>query len=150
MIHDLLQIERSLVVRAARSRVWRALTSASEFGQWFGVRIDGEFAPRATLHMVTTHEGHPPIEFPVFVEHMEPETTLAWRWFPGGANPEREDRTQTTLVTFTLEEVAEGTRVTVTETGFDRVKLADRARAYEDNQGGWQLQCQNLADYVQA
>jgi uncharacterized protein YndB with AHSA1/START domain len=145
-----MQIERTMIVKAPRSRVWKALTNAKEFSSWFGVEFDGELAPGAALQMVTTHPDYAGIRFPVFVETMTPETTFAWRWFPGGSNPERTDKAQTTLVTFTLEEVDGGTRVTVRETGFDRVKLAERAKAYEDNVGGWEGQFQNLAKYVEA
>jgi uncharacterized protein YndB with AHSA1/START domain len=149
-VRELLQIERTMVMKAPRSRVWKALTDAKEFARWFEVELDGEFTPGAALNMVTTHPDYAGIHFPVYIETVQPETTFAWRWFPGGENPEREDRDQTTLVTFTLEEVAGGTRVTVTETGFDRVKLRDRARAYEDNVGGWEGQFANLAKYVEA
>jgi uncharacterized protein YndB with AHSA1/START domain len=149
-VRELLEIERTMVMKAPRSRVWRALTNAKEFARWFGVEFDGEFAQGAALQMVTTHPDYAGIRFPIFIETMEPESTFAWRWFPGGDNPERTDQAQTTLVTFTLEEIAGGTRVTVRETGFDRVMLADRAKAYEDNVGGWEGQFENLARYVEA
>src|SRR5688500_3920212 len=38
------RIEKDLVVRAPRSRVWRALANAKEFGTWFRMNLDGEFA----------------------------------------------------------------------------------------------------------
>jgi uncharacterized protein YndB with AHSA1/START domain len=145
-----LQIERALVMKASRARVWKALTSPREFASWFCVEIVGEFAPGAQVEMVTTHPDYAGMRFPIFIETMDAPTTFAWRWFPGGSNPEREDKGQTTLVTFTLEEVSGGTRVTVRETEFDRVKLKDRAQAFEDNVGGWQEQMQNLAKYVEA
>jgi uncharacterized protein YndB with AHSA1/START domain len=149
-VRELLQIERTMVMKAPRSRVWKALTDAQEFARWFEVSLDGEFTQGASLVMVVKHPDYLGLRFPVFIEAIEPETTFAWRWFPGGSNPERSDRGQTTLVTFTLDEVEGGTRVTVSETGFDRVKLADRARAYEDNLGGWEAQLANLAKHVQA
>ena len=37
------RIEKQIVLRAPRSRVWRALTDAREFGTWFRAVIDGEF-----------------------------------------------------------------------------------------------------------
>ena len=33
------RIEKRIVLRSPRSRVWRALTDPAEFGQWFGVRL---------------------------------------------------------------------------------------------------------------
>ena len=41
------RIEKEIVVRAPRSRVWRALTDAREFGQWFEAAMEGPFAPGA-------------------------------------------------------------------------------------------------------
>ena len=37
------RIEKQVVLRAARARVWRAITDSTEFGSWFGVRFDGPF-----------------------------------------------------------------------------------------------------------
>ena len=39
------RIEKQVLLRAPRARVWRALTDIREFGSWFGVR-DGEQASR--------------------------------------------------------------------------------------------------------
>lgn len=61
------------------------------------------------------------------------------------ADPEREP---TTLVEFTLEPVAEGTRLTIVESGFDRVPAHRRARAFRMNEGGWAAQADNLRKYV--
>jgi uncharacterized protein YndB with AHSA1/START domain len=35
------RIEKQILIRAPRSRVWRALTDAEEFSAWFGVRLQG-------------------------------------------------------------------------------------------------------------
>ena len=43
------RIERKILLRAPRSRVWRALTDSAEFGTWFGVKVEGAFAPGATV-----------------------------------------------------------------------------------------------------
>ena len=37
------RIEKRVVVRASPSRVWRAITSAHEFGTWFRMSVEGEF-----------------------------------------------------------------------------------------------------------
>jgi uncharacterized protein YndB with AHSA1/START domain len=39
-------IEEQIILRAPRARVWRALTDAREFSEWFGVKLTGTFAPR--------------------------------------------------------------------------------------------------------
>src|SRR3989442_10895341 len=37
------RIEKRVVLRAPRTRVWRALTNAEEFGAWFRVKLEGSF-----------------------------------------------------------------------------------------------------------
>ena len=36
------RIERKILLKATRSRVWRALSNAEEFGGWFGVDFKGK------------------------------------------------------------------------------------------------------------
>jgi uncharacterized protein YndB with AHSA1/START domain len=40
---------RNVIIRAPRSRVWRAITAMEEFGAWFGVKLDGAFAEGVTV-----------------------------------------------------------------------------------------------------
>jgi hypothetical protein len=42
-----------------------------------------------------------------------------------------------TTVTFDLEPTAAGTRVVVSETGFDQISLERRAKVFQDNSQGW-------------
>jgi hypothetical protein len=44
--------------------------------------------------------------------------------------------------------VPEGTRLTVTETGFDRIPAVRRAKAYRQNEAGWTGQFEALRKYV--
>src|SRR5690242_20989092 len=37
------RIEKQVLLKAPRERVWRALSEADQFGTWFGVRFDGPF-----------------------------------------------------------------------------------------------------------
>ena len=53
-----------------------------------------------------------------------------------------------TRVEFRLVEVADGTELTITESGFDRIPLARRAEAYRMNDGGWAAQLRNIERYV--
>jgi len=78
---------------------------------------------------------------------MEPERLFSWRWQPGG-NPDVDPSEPTTLVVFELEEVPEGTRLTVTETGFDRIPASRRAKAYRGNDEGWTGQLEAIRKYL--
>src|ERR1700737_639303 len=75
--------------------------------------------PSCQTQGAITIPGYTHIRFKVDVEQMEPERLFSWRWQPGG-DPNKDPAEPPTLVVFELEEVPEGTRVTVTETGFDR------------------------------
>jgi uncharacterized protein YndB with AHSA1/START domain len=141
------RIQKTMVVQAPRSKVWRALTDSQQFGQWFQARIEGPFVAGQEATGAITYPGYEHLRFQVLVEQMEPERLFSWRWQPGG-DPDIDPAEPTTLVVFELEEVPEGTRVTVTETGFDRIPTARRAKAYRQNDAGWTGQFDNLRKYV--
>jgi hypothetical protein len=42
-----------------------------------------------------------------------------------------------------------GTRLTITESGFDALPDARRAEAYEMNEGGWEHQSRLIAKYLE-
>jgi uncharacterized protein YndB with AHSA1/START domain len=142
-------VGRSTLVRAPRSRVWQGLTNLKEFSKWFGVEAEGEFAPRARIRMISTHESHKGQEFFVEVVKMEAPETFSWRWHPGSKQPGEDTSGEpATLVEFRLTEVEGGTLLTVVESGFDRLSLARRARVFEENTKGWEFQLASLTRYA--
>lgn len=137
------------MLRAPRSRVWRALTSAQEFSEWFGVALTDTFAPGARLRAPVTHKGYEHVTWEVTIDRMEPERLLSWRWHPHAIEPGADYASEpTTLVTFELEEVDGGTMLTVVESGFDRIPLARRKEAYRGNDEGWAAQMESIRRYV--
>jgi len=143
------RIERTVVIHAPRSRVWRALTDPTEFGAWFGVKVEGAFAPGAHVQGAITHPGFEHLTWDITIERMEPERLFSWRWHPYAVEPDVDYSEETpTLVVFELEDLPEGTRLTVVESGFDQVPLARRAQAYQMNEGGWTHQVQAISRYV--
>jgi uncharacterized protein YndB with AHSA1/START domain len=143
------RIERQILLRAPRNRVWRALTDSAEFGTWFGVKVEGTFAPGAHVRGAITHPGYEHVVFDITIERMEPERLFSWRWHPHPVEPGVDYSTEpTTLVVFELAEAPGGTRLTVVESGFDQVPLARRAQAYRMNGEGWTFQMQAIEKYV--
>lgn len=143
------RIEKRVVLRAPRSRVWRALTDAEEFGTWFRVRMDGPFREGTTVHGQITYPGYEHLRMEVFVERIEPERYFAYRWHPAAVNQQTDYSNEpTTLVEFRLEESREGTILTVVESGFDRIPLARRAEAFRMNEQGWAEQMLNIERHV--
>jgi uncharacterized protein YndB with AHSA1/START domain len=143
------RIEKRVLLRAPRARVWRALTDAREFGRWFGVVMAGPFTPGARLTGKITHKGYEDAPFEITVERMEPERLFSYRWHPYAHDPKVDYSSEpTTLVTFELEEAEQGTLLTVVESGFDGVPLAQRAEAYRMNDEGWAEQMKSIERYV--
>ncbi len=143
------RIEKTVVVRAPRSRVWRALADAQEFGAWFGVRFRGAFAEGARLLGEITVPGHEHLVMEVEVVCLDEERLFSWRWHPDAVDPGVDYSAEpTTLVEFRLEDAPGGTRVTVTESGFDAIPVARRAKAVRDNDRGWTQQVENLSRHV--
>lgn len=145
------RIEKTIVLRAPRSRVWRALASAEEFGAWFGVALEGAFAPGACLAGRITTPGHEHLTVEIAVERVEPEQLLSYRWHPYAVEPGVDYAHEpTTLVEFHLADIAGGTQLTVVESGFDGIPLARRAIAFRMNDQGWAEQLTHIARYVAA
>ncbi len=154
------RIEKQILLHAPLKRVWRALTDSAEFGLWFGVKFDGPFQPGASLRGVIVptimdpevaraqkkHEGTP---FQITVEQLEPERLFSFRWHPFAIESAVDYSAEpTTLVSFTLEEVAAGVLLTVTESGFDQIPLARRAQAFLANEQGWSMQVKLVEAYL--
>lgn len=143
------RIEKQIRLNAPRARVWRALTDAREFGQWFGVKLSGAVVPGAKLRGPITSPGYEHVTFEATVETVEPEKRFAFRWHPYAIGPGTDYSGEpTTLVVFTLEEIDGGTLLTVVESGFDKIPPSRRAKAFEMNSKGWASQMENIKRYL--
>lgn len=143
------RIEKTIVLAAPIARVWRALTNEEEFGSWFGVKLADRFRPGAPAQGRITSPGYEHVAMRITVEEMEPLRTFSFRWHPAAIDPAVDYSTEpTTLVVFRLEEVREGTRLTVVESGFDAIPLERRALAFRLNDQGWAAQLLSIERHV--
>ena len=143
------RIEKSVVLRAPRTRVWRALTNAEEFGTWFGVNLEGTFTAGKPIRGRITIPSYQHVTLEMLVERIDPEQYFSYRWHPYAVEPGVDYSAEpTTLVEFHLEETDGGTALTIVESGFDRIPLARRAEAFRMNDNGWAGQIKHLARYV--
>ncbi|HEX4385436.1 MAG TPA: SRPBCC family protein [Myxococcales bacterium] len=144
------RIEKQVELRAPRSRVWKALTTAREFGAWFGVKLEGEFAPGKPISGKITYNGLTHLTMTVTVDRLEPEHTFSFRWNPYAIEPGVDySKEEPTLVEFTLRETPSGTLLKVVESGFERVPLARRAKAFTMNDEGWAQQLRAIEEYLE-
>lgn len=143
------RIEKRVVLRATRDRVWRAITNAKEFGTWFRMHLDGEFAAGKTMHGNITHPGYEHVRVEMRVERIQPERYFSYRWHPYAIDTAVDYSAEPmTLVEFILEDAEEGIAVTIVESGFDKIPLARRAEAFRMNDKGWEGQVRNLERHV--
>jgi uncharacterized protein YndB with AHSA1/START domain len=144
------RIERTILLKAPRSRVWQALSNAEEFGNWFGVALKGKvFAAGQRVQGQITYPGYEHIVFEVLIERLEPERLLSWRWHPYAVDPSVDySKEPTTLVVFELKETEGGTLLSVVESGFDNVPVSRRLEAFRMNSGGWDEQVKNIQRHV--
>ena len=154
------RIEKKILLRAPRSRVWRALTDPAQFGTWFGMDFRGPFQPGSVVHGVIVgtkvnpevaqmQQQYQGIEFDITIDRMEPERLFSFRWHPGAVEPGYDYSAEpTTLIVFTLDEAPGGILLTVSESGFDQIPLARRAKAFEGNEQGWGIVLQLLEAYL--
>jgi uncharacterized protein YndB with AHSA1/START domain len=146
------RIERKILLNAPRSRVWRALTNAEEFGSWFGVALKGKrFIAGERVQGNVSYPGYEHVVLEILIERVEPESLLSWRWHPAAIEPNVDySREPTTLVVFELQEVQNGTLLSVVESGFDKVPPARRLEAFRLNSEGWDEQMSNIKKHVAA
>ena len=146
-------IRKSAVLRAPLARAWAAVSDARRFGSWFGVEFDGAFEKGRELtgRIVPTtvdpevaklqepHRGKP---FAFSVDRVEPIRRISFRWHPFAIDPKVDySKEPMTLIEFALEEVEGGTRLTITESGFEAIPLARREQAYRANRADGSTSC---------
>jgi len=152
------KIEKTATLKAPVAKVWNAISDSKAFGAWFGMTIEGPFVEGQTVsgaiaktqvdeEVAKQQEPYVGMRCDLMIERIVPPRLLAFRWHPG-ADPDVGPNAPTTLVTFELEEVAGGTRLTITESGFDALPPERRAKAFAENEGGWQAQLGLIAKYL--
>lgn len=143
------RIEKTTVLRAPQNRVWKALTDHTQFASWFGITLNEPFVPGRTIIGQLTMRGQTfTIEFAI--EKIEPEHFFSYRWHPYAIDPKADYSGEPmTVIEFRLRTVAEGTELTVVESGFDRIPEHRRDEAYRMNDGGWKAQVENVRRYVE-
>lgn len=154
------RIEKRMILRAPRERVWRAISEAQQFGSWFGVEFDREFAAgtrivgriaptKVDAEVAKLQQPYAGFPFEFHIERIEPPTLFSFRWHPNAVDRSVDYSPEPmTLVEFRLEEVPQGTLLTITESGFDRIPLERRAKAFTSNEGGWAHQLRLIEKYL--
>lgn len=142
-------IEKSVEVNAPIERVWRAITDHKEFGQWFRVDLNEPFAVGQPSTGRITSPGYEHVKWEAKILEMEEPRLFSFSWpHPEDLNAPDYQDAPWILVEFRLEKSANGTRVTVTESGFEQLPPERQAEALRSNEGGWEEQMRNIKAHV--
>ncbi len=143
------RIEKVVDLKAPRSRVWRAISDHREFGDWFRVALEGPFEVGREARGRVLYPGYEHVVWRAVIAAIEPERYLALNWHPYAVDPSHDYSSEPmTLVEFTLREIAGGTRLTIVESGFDKLPPHRRAEAFPRNNEGWSIQSENVRAYL--
>ncbi len=148
------KIEKTIILAAPVARVWRAITDHEEFGAWFRLALDGPFRVGQRSRGKVLTPGYEHITWEVTVLEMVEPSRFAFSGQPGGNEDDMNSVIEPeTTVTFTLESLnqagQEATKLTICESGFASLPPGQRRDdALEGNRAGWEIQAQNLAQYV--
>jgi uncharacterized protein YndB with AHSA1/START domain len=135
-------VRRTISIAAPIAKVWAAVTEPEHLSRWFGQRtVFDELAVGAGGTF--SFDGYGDVS--VRIEELDPLRAVAYRWSNQGTG--ELDNSHSTVFRFTLEEVGEGTQLTVVESGFGN--LADPAGSMEGNRGGWNSELDELVAYLE-
>jgi uncharacterized protein YndB with AHSA1/START domain len=147
------KIEKRIELKAPVARVWQALTNYREFGEWFRVALTEPFLVGATVRGHILHPGYEHVVWEAKIEEMIEEELFSYTWAqPKSLAREHYKPDYTgeprTLVEFRLQATENGTLLTVTESGFNKLPDDRREQNYKNNDGGWAQQMTNIEVYL--
>ncbi|GCE15497.1 SRPBCC domain-containing protein [Tengunoibacter tsumagoiensis] len=144
------RIERTIHLPIPRERVWEAVTKTEQLARWFGIVSSMDFRVGGAIQFSWENK---PCPYLGSIEVIEPIQRFAFRW-PSYAVSHPEitfDIVPNTLVEITLAEQAEGTLLTLVESGFASLpKLVPAEQSFHDNSDGWQECLNGLRDFLQS
>lgn len=142
-----LTVTRTITIAAPIEKVWAAITEAKHIAGWLG--------QAAVLDVVAvgasgvfSFDGYGDV--PVRIEELDPPKTIVYRWCNDdarGTQPTEVDDDHSTVFRFTLEPRAEGTQLTVVESGFGTT--TDPTFNLESHRKGWDAELDELVDYLE-
>jgi uncharacterized protein YndB with AHSA1/START domain len=136
-----LKVERSIWINAPRERVWRAVTETEEIKQWWG-NDDWEITALEVGATVKFGDPDDLLLATVAVVDRPREFSIQWP-------PQPQYHSIAMVTTYRLEEENGGTRVTVTETGFEALPDDIRQKRFDSTAQGYETVLADLKVYVE-
>ena len=139
-------IQREITVKAPKEKVYNAITDPNKITAWFPNKVEGDLKVGESAIFTFTDHNH---QVRVFVEASNPFEYFSYRWVPGGQGSiDNEKDENTTLVEFIIEDVEDGTKVTLKESGFASLPDEVAGASFKDNSGGWEYMIGRLETFI--
>lgn len=144
-----MEINKSTVLNAPTSKVWQALTDHTQFGEWFRVKLNEPFKEGQLSQGHLTYPGYEHLKWESKTVAIQNEKYFSFSWHPYAIDPKIDYSQETpTLVEFFLEKMNNQTKLTVKETGFEKLPPHRISEAFQSNTGGWEEQLKNIEKYL--
>lgn len=136
-------VERSIWIPAPRERVWQAVTTPAGLNAWYAPGSTWEIpmlklGATVAFHHVSSETLHATIDV------LDPMDEFGLRWQPDKTYP------QLVLVTcFILEDEQNGTRMTMTECGYEALPEDARQEWVDSTNAGYGMSMENLKAHLE-
>jgi uncharacterized protein YndB with AHSA1/START domain len=142
-IKETFAVERSIWIAAPSQRVWRAMTEPAQIEQWFSPGTAWQLSALEVGGRLFVHNPETDAEmYTQIIDVLDPPHRLVLRSLPGP--------TETTQVTtYTLHEERGGTRLTVTNAGYELMSEETRWGSMEQSAFGFGMMLENIQALVE-
>ncbi|WP_344065242.1 SRPBCC domain-containing protein [Microbacterium pumilum] len=140
-------VRRTIRIAAPVEKVWSAVTEPEHISLWFGTAVFDGAGVGASGTLTFPDYGAVPLR----IEAIEAPRMVSYRWGNDDALGElatEVDPEHSTVFTFTLESVPDGTQLTVVETGFETT--SDPAANLESHREGWDSELDKLVALLES
>lgn len=144
-----MKIERTIEINAPLAKVWDAIIDHKKFGEWFKCKLDQPFKEGEMSTGMMTYPGVEHVKWEAKIIKIEAEKCLEFSW-PPYVEDESIDLSNEPWLNckFELKSIPDGTQLSITESGFDKLSPRIRDDARRGNEKGWEIQAGHITEYV--
>jgi uncharacterized protein YndB with AHSA1/START domain len=138
-------VERGVWIAAPLERAWRAVTEPEQLDRWYATSYRWDIPALQTGETVKFYNKENAADLQIAtIEVVDPprEFTLRWR-------PDREHPAVTLVTTFRLAAEGGGTRVTISESGYEALPDEVRQQWLDATGGGYSMSMENLKAHLE-
>lgn len=138
-----LTVEERIWVVASRQRVWQAITEPQELEQWYAPGCPWELPALRVGETVKFHNSETDV-LEATIQALEPLRVFTLSWHPEPAYP-----AVSLLNTYLLEEEGEGTRVLISQSGYESLPSGVRQERMREDTGAFAAIAESLKVHLE-